>query len=266
NRPTRNLQHFATTNEGAVDHKNIPSVKITNEFDGNSEDGSHFTQDHSSWSSFFEDDAKYPLYQRRRRRNSISNHSVATNSNSMKGHFTPFDPSHTNLEGDKFADDRRGSTGAPRPIRRTRATAQVSVRVPSGTATRRPRRSPPEGVDNADDSSAWRSPCSSVVDRRRPSTAPLRGRPSRKKFDPVCRADPVTLWRLYSTEWSKHSRAVEMSERSLRWSVKEAMMVKEVPVLPSSARSVSHFGHHRPFNPGDGNFVGRRSASSYLMY
>ncbi|VDD77289.1 unnamed protein product [Mesocestoides corti] len=77
--------------------------------------------------------------------------------------------------------------------------------------------------------SSFKSPCSSVVDRRRPSTAPLRGRPSRKKFDPVCRADPVTLWRLYSTEWSKHSRAVEMSERSLRWSVKEAMMVKEVP-------------------------------------
>ncbi len=56
---------------------------------------------------------------------------------------------------------------------------------------------------------------------------------------------------------------MDTEERSLRWNVKAAMMVKEVPVLPSSARSVSlanHYLHQRGLSA-----PGRRATSVNFM-
>uniref|UniRef100_A0A0R3XDJ1 Uncharacterized protein n=1 Tax=Hydatigena taeniaeformis TaxID=6205 RepID=A0A0R3XDJ1_HYDTA len=58
----------------------------------------------------------------------------------------------------------------------------------------------------------------------------------------VNRGDPVSLWRLYNSQWERQARATAVSERALRWSVKAAMAVREVPLLASSRRCL-------PFGP-----------------
>ncbi|KAL5105116.1 hypothetical protein TcWFU_002162 [Taenia crassiceps] len=70
---------------------------------------------------------------------------------------------------------------------------------------------------------------------RRPSTA---GRSTWRSGGAVNRGDPVSLWRLYNRQWERQSRATAVSERALRWSVKAAMAVREVPLLASSRRSL----------------------------
>uniref|UniRef100_A0A0X3PKN7 Hydrolethalus syndrome protein 1 n=1 Tax=Schistocephalus solidus TaxID=70667 RepID=A0A0X3PKN7_SCHSO len=52
------------------------------------------------------------------------------------------------------------------------------------------------------------------------------------------RADPVTLFHAYRRQWRNTLVPGENDRRSLRWSVKAAMMIREIPVLPSSGRSV----------------------------
>ncbi|VDK39680.1 unnamed protein product [Taenia asiatica] len=79
---------------------------------------------------------------------------------------------------------------------------------------------------------------SSSVSSRRPMTA---GRASWRSGGGVNRGDPVSLWRLYNSQWERQARATAVSERALRWSVKAAMAVREVPLLASSRRSL-HFG------------------------
>ncbi|EUB61244.1 hypothetical protein EGR_03919 [Echinococcus granulosus] len=79
---------------------------------------------------------------------------------------------------------------------------------------------------------------SSSVSTRRPLTA---GRTSRRAGGGVNRGDPVSLWRLYNSQWERQARATAVSERALRWSVKAAMAVREVPLLAASRRSL-HFG------------------------
>ncbi|CDS37991.1 expressed protein [Echinococcus multilocularis] len=84
----------------------------------------------------------------------------------------------------------------------------------------------------------WNLSPSSSVSTRRPFTA---GRTSRRAGGGVNRGDPVSLWRLYNSQWERQARATAVSERALRWSVKAAMAVREVPLLAASRRSL-HFG------------------------
>nr|CDS31108.2 cyclin dependent kinase 11B [Hymenolepis microstoma] len=76
--------------------------------------------------------------------------------------------------------------------------------------------------------------------------------PSRRLFPSnqrrgVNRSDPVSLWRMYNSQWERQARTNVTSERALRWSVKAAMAVREVPLLNSSRRSLLYgpFSSHR---------------------
>nr|VZI06576.1 unnamed protein product [Spirometra erinaceieuropaei] len=60
------------------------------------------------------------------------------------------------------------------------------------------------------------------------------------------RADPVTLFHAYRRQWRNTLVPGENDRRSLRWSVKAAMMIREIPVLPSSGRSIRSQFHVYP--------------------
>ncbi|KAM7540572.1 hypothetical protein Aperf_G00000046674 [Anoplocephala perfoliata] len=68
--------------------------------------------------------------------------------------------------------------------------------------------------------------------------SPGSGTIPRRRGVGVKRGDPVSLWRLYKSQWERRARANAATERALRWSVKAAMAVREVPMLNSSRRSL----------------------------
>ncbi|VUZ43607.1 unnamed protein product [Hymenolepis diminuta] len=83
-------------------------------------------------------------------------------------------------------------------------------------------------------------PESTDLDRNLPRS---RSAPSRRLFPSnqrrgMNRSDPVSLWRMYNRQWERQARTNAISERALRWSVKAAMSVREVPLLNSSRRSL----------------------------
>ncbi|VDO04327.1 unnamed protein product [Rodentolepis nana] len=81
----------------------------------------------------------------------------------------------------------------------------------------------------------------------RPASAPTRRLFPSNQRRGVNRSDPVSLWRMYNSQWERQARNNLTSERALRWSVKAAMAVREVPLLNSSRRSLLYgpFSSHR---------------------
>ncbi|KAM3173138.1 hypothetical protein ACTXT7_013075 [Hymenolepis weldensis] len=78
-------------------------------------------------------------------------------------------------------------------------------------------------------------PRSGSAPSRRVTSMPLFPSNQRRGMN---RSDPVSLWRMYNSQWERQARTNAISERALRWSVKAAMSVREVPLLNSSRRSL----------------------------